>query len=104
MAASSSFPPGSRYGGVGTLEIDTGDGRVTYLARRWVPAPRKDQLVRDVALRIGERIDNFTARTLADPLQFWRVCDASLVMDPFEVTDEVGDELSVPVGRAVDGA
>src|SRR5205823_69810 len=104
LMAASTFPTGSRYAGVGTLELRTRDGsHVTYLARRWVPGPRPGQLLRDAQMRVGERIDAFSARTLSDPLQFWRVCDASLVMDPFEVAEEVGPRLSIPVGRPVDG-
>ena len=37
------------------------------------------------------------ARTLGDPLQFWRVCDANNAMNPPELTEEAGRALRVPV-------
>ena len=35
----------------------------------------------------GDRLDLITARTLGDPEQFWRVCDANDALDPAELTD-----------------
>ena len=45
----------------------------------------------------GDRLDNITARTLGDPQQYWRICDANNSMHPAELTAEVGRTLKIPV-------
>ena len=54
-------------------------------------------LLAEVAVGQGDRLDLITARTLGDPEQFWRVCDANDAMDPRELTAETGRALRVPV-------
>ncbi len=43
----------------------------------------------------GERLDTITARYLGDPTQFWRVCDANDVLQPTELTEEVGNIIKI---------
>jgi len=43
----------------------------------------------------GERLDTITARYLGDPTQFWRVCDANDVLQPTELTEEVGNVIKI---------
>ena len=45
----------------------------------------------------GDRLDLITARTLGDPEQFWRICDANNTMNPSDLTAETGRVLRVPV-------
>ena len=33
----------------------------------------------------GERLDHLAHRYFRDPTKFWRICDASEVLDPFDV-------------------
>ena len=33
----------------------------------------------------GERLDHLAHRYLRDPAKFWKICDASDVLDPFDV-------------------
>jgi hypothetical protein len=50
----------------------------------------------------GDRLDLVTARYLGDPTQFWRVCDANLVIHPDELVarDRIGEQLRIPVPQA----
>jgi hypothetical protein len=44
----------------------------------------------------GERLDLFSARTLSDPLQFWRIADANDAFDPQDLV-AAGTPLIVPL-------
>ena len=45
-------------------------------------------------------IVEITARTLGDPEQYWRVCDANDAMNPAELTVRPGRTLRVPLPQA----
>jgi hypothetical protein len=92
------FDPTSRYANLETAELTDRDGRrIAYLRRRFLPQGRLMPLLAEVTVEPGDRLDLITARTLGDPEHFWRVCDANDAMDPFELTDETGRSLRVPV-------
>lgn len=92
------FEPTSRYYQLETARLTTPDGRViAYKRRRFLPQGRAMPLLVEVALAEGDRLDLLTARTLGDPEQYWRICDANDAMNPFELTDEPGRVLRVPV-------
>lgn len=94
------FEPTSRYYEVETVkvtEIDP-DGQervIAYKRRRFLPAPGTGVTLAEHTVTEGERLDNITARYLADPTQFWRVCDANTVLAPNELTAEVGRVIRV---------
>jgi hypothetical protein len=95
------FQPTSRYAGLETAAMKLPDGRVvTYKRRRFLPQGAEMPLLVDVVVTEGDRLDLITARTLGDPEQFWRVCDANNATDPFELTAEPGTVLRVPVPEA----
>lgn len=77
----------SRYFALGTAGFVTlGGERVTYQRRRFLPrqgARSSDGLV---VVGASERLDTIAARVLGDPLQFWRIADASNAMNPFDLT------------------
>jgi len=54
----------------------------------------------EVTVSQGDRLDLITARTLGDPEQYWRICDANEAMNPPDLTDEPGEVLRVPVPQA----
>ena len=92
----------SRYVAVGTatLDVEGRDGearRVPYLLRRFVPTAQADTTLVEHTVTEGERLDNITARYLGDPTQFWRICDASRVLDPNELTDRIGRVVRIAV-------
>jgi hypothetical protein len=45
----------------------------------------------------GERLDLIAARFFGDPEHFWRICDANNAMNPFDLTDGIGQRLRIPV-------
>jgi hypothetical protein len=97
------FDPTSRYYPLGNAEYVTPDGeRLIYKKRRFLPQRSPQPSDRFVVVRSGERLDTIATRMLADPLQYWRIADASNAMNPFALA-EAGRLLDVPtvgLGRA----
>jgi hypothetical protein len=78
--------PTSRYANVGTATFVRPDGtEVSYLHRRFIPAPERFSTVGEHRVGDEERLDVITAQLLGDPTQFWRLCDANLAMRPEEL-------------------
>ncbi len=96
------FEPTSRYYALETVQMTTSDGRgIAFKRRRFLPQGDALPLLASAPIGSGERLDLFTARTLGDPEQFWRICDANNAMRPTELTDEPGRVLRVPVPQPV---
>jgi hypothetical protein len=92
------FEHTSRYYPLETATFTAPDGRrIAYKRRRFLPRGEEMQLLVEVTVTQGDRLDLITARTLEDPEQFWRVCDANNAMNPVELTAELGRTLRVPV-------
>lgn len=89
--------PAGRYDRLPILSHRLPDGGlVLYRERRFLPpatAVPPDGRVATVLQ--GDRLDTFTARTIGDPLQFWRIADANLAMDPRDLA-EPGTLLLLP--------
>ena len=95
------FETNSRYYSIETAEHTTDDGRsVTYIRRRFLPRGEDMQLLVEVTVAEGDRLDIITARTIGDPEQFWRICDANNAMNPADLTSESGEVLRVPIPQA----
>ena len=85
------FDHTSRYYAIPTATMQLPDGRmVAYVLRRFVPDRRGAPLIAEVTVAEGDRLDLITARTLGDPLQFWRICDSNSELNPFDLTAEIG--------------
>ena len=94
------FDSTSRYYPLETTTYTMPDGRqISYVRRRFLPKGSDLQLLAEVSVTAGDRLDLIAARTIGDPLQFWRVCDANDAMNPFDLTTEAGVTLRVPVPR-----
>lgn len=92
------FEPSSRYYVIETAEVTTAGGRqIAYKRRRFLPQGAAMPLLVEVTVRQGERLDLIAAAALGDPQQFWRIADANEAMDPFDLTQEPGRVLRVPV-------
>jgi hypothetical protein len=95
------FDPTSRYAklGISTLTVMGPDGQsrdIRYVQRRFLPqAGDAGTTIVEHTVTQGDRLDNITARYIGDPTQFWRVCDANEVMDPAELTEEVGHRIRI---------
>lgn len=83
--------PTSRYVNLETVTVTLPDGRVAaYKRRRFLPSGQDLRVLAELTVTEGDRLDLLTDRTLGDPEQFWRVCDANDVLNPFEVMEEPG--------------
>ena len=92
------FEPTSRYYALETVTTTFPDGRVaTYKRRRFAPHSESMRLLQEAFVGQGERLDLITARTLGDPEQFWRICDANEALDPSSLTSVPGRALRIPI-------
>lgn len=83
----------SRYAGVGTYVAEDSTGEaVEALELRPVEPTRSGFLH---IPNEAERLDHLAWRYLDDPRRFWRICDASDELDPFDVVSP-GRPLSIP--------
>jgi hypothetical protein len=99
-----SFPPTSRYYSTETDELETTSGKtIVFLRRRFVPPPERFQLLHEHTVAEGQRPDHLSARYLGDPEQFWRLCDANVVMHPEELTDPIGRSIRITLPEGVPG-
>jgi hypothetical protein len=86
----------SRYHSIETATLATPDGRViVYVRRRFLPRGQDMQLLAEVAVTEGDRLDLIAARTLGDAEQFWRICDANDAMRPDDLTAEPNRTLRI---------
>jgi hypothetical protein len=100
----SNFPPTSRYALTPTTSLVRADGSmVTYLKRRFVPAPENLALLQWHQVVQNERLDNIAAKYLGDPEQFWRLCDANRALRPDELTETIGKKLRITLPEGIPG-
>ena len=69
-----------------------GGGQVRLLELREVPATTG---ALEVIAASGERLDHLAHRYYRDPRRFWRICDASEELDPFDVV-AAGEPVAIP--------
>lgn len=92
------FDPASRYYHLEQATYTTPDGEeIRYVRRRFCPQGESMPLLVEVPITEGDRLDLLSARSLGDPLQFWRVADANNALYPFDLMDERGRLVRVPV-------
>ncbi len=92
------FDHTSRYFPLETTTYTLLDGRqVSYKRRRFLPKGESMPLLVELMVTRGDRLDLVAAKTLGDPLQFWRIADANNTMHPGTLTEEPGAMLRVPV-------
>ena len=81
----------------GEKEDDYDTHIIVYKERRFIPQIKQMITLQDVTVMAGERLDNLTFRTIGDPEQFWRICDANGAMHPLEMMKEAGKVLHIGV-------
>ena len=92
------FETTSRYSTLENTTLTTPGGRnIIYKRRRFLPQGENIPLLVEVTVIENDRLDMITARTLGDPEQFWRICDANNTMNPFDLTTRPGRVLRIPV-------
>jgi hypothetical protein len=94
------FTPSSRYYPIETATTTWRGRTVAFKRRRFLPQGDDMPLLAEAVVIQGDRLDMITARTLGDPEQFWRICDANNAMNPFDLTSEIGRRLRVPIPQA----
>ncbi len=92
--------PNSRYASLKTksLMITEPDGQlrfVRYVERRFLPEMGTGTTLLEHRVVQGDRLENVTAKYLADPTQFWRVADSNEAMQPEELTSEIGGRIII---------
>lgn len=110
---STPFAPTSRYYG---LEIATyqplhdaaqndsvQDGPISYVRRRFVPAPERFSLIQEHSVVQNERPDHIATTYLGDPERFWQLCDANGVMHPNELTETIGKRIRITLPEGIPG-
>lgn len=98
------FPPTSRYYGIETAALIMPDGRtVSYLRRRFLPAPERFALLQEHTVTQGERLDLISAKYQGDPEAFWRIADANAAMRPEALTETVGRRLRITLPEGIPG-
>ncbi|HEY6253928.1 MAG TPA: LysM domain-containing protein [Candidatus Angelobacter sp.] len=100
------FPTDSRYYGSKTLSYEAPNGQtITYLVRRFVPAPGAPNFstVARHTVRQGDRLDLIAAKYLGDPLVFWLICDANGAIRPNELVETLGTVLNITMPQGVPG-
>ena len=92
------FAHTSRYYALETASFFSADGREhPYKRRRFLPDPADMQILAEVTVIQGDRLDNITAKSLGDPEQFWRVCDINNAMNPIELIEVFGEKIKIPL-------
>lgn len=100
---SGSFPLSSRYNGIETATIESRNGPVAYLRRRFVPPAEKFFLLQEHTVKESERLDNITAQYYGDPERFWQICDANNTIDPGTLTEEPGKKIRITLPEGIPG-
>jgi hypothetical protein len=92
--------PSSRYSRVGTAIWRSPQGKtVHYRQRRFLPEPATLQVLAEVRVADGQRLDQIAAAQFGNSLQWWRIADANAAMDPFELTVVPGVTLVIPIPK-----
>jgi hypothetical protein len=100
------FPTDSRYYRSATLQYTAPDGTlITYLARRFVPAPGAANYATVATHTVvqGDRLDLIAAKYLGDPLMFWLLCDANGALRPGDLTVTPGTTIAITMPQGVPG-
>lgn len=100
---STTFPRTSRYAQAPVEAWQPGDGRppVPYLGRRFCPRPERLSLLYELRVAQGDRRDVLGFRHLGDAELWWQLADSNGVVDPRELTDEVGAVVRVTLPPGV---
>jgi len=92
------FDQASRYYHLDSAQYTFPNGRtVTYRRRRSLPRAEDMPILEEITVAEGERLDQIAARTFGNPEHFWRICDANNALFPFDLTDEPGRTLKIPI-------
>jgi len=92
------FFKGSRYANVPDQTFTDAHGRtIPYKGTRFIPTTPAEvgHIITD-----GERLDHIAFYYYRDPERFWRICDCNEVIDPDELSADVGRKIGIPSSEA----
>jgi hypothetical protein len=91
------FEATSRYSQCEDAFIITNDGKaIKHKKRRFIPKEKEGQFtILEIDIVTGDRIDLISSKYLADPEQFWRLCDMNGVMHPLALTEKIGKTIKI---------
>ncbi len=110
LVPTTTFPPTSRYLGVGVrlYHPAAGPGEVSapmaYLRRRLCPAPDRFSTLYEHVVVAGDRRELLAFVHVGDAELWWRLADANGVIDPADLTAPVGRRVRVTSPEGVPGA
>jgi hypothetical protein len=94
------FEPDSRYAGLPLAQWTSPTGQqITYATRRFLPRGETMTTLAELRVAEGDRLDLIATRTIGDPLQYWRICDANDAMHPDELVAAPGLTVRVAVPK-----
>ncbi len=98
------FSPASRYYGVETATLEVPNQHpVAYVRRRIIPPADQFSLLQLHTIVQGERPDLIAYQYLGDPERFWQICDANAVLNPGELTEELGKRIRITLPQGIPG-
>ncbi len=90
------FDASSRYNALESATYEDAEGRViVYKRRRFLPQGTDMPMLMQVTVAAADRLDLIAARAYGAPEHFWRICDANNALNPFDLTDPVGNVLRI---------
>lgn len=100
--AQSNFPANSRYHNaeVKKLKLASGD-EVAYIARREIPDSESLSTIGELDVLAGDRPDLMGFRAIGDSEQWWKIADANAVLNPDELTENVGGTVRITLPEGI---
>ena len=87
------FQSNSRYADVANRNLTDNGRTVVYKAIRVISSHEK---LTSHTVSSGERPDHVSFHYFRDPELSWRIADANLVLDPNDLVDPPGEEITIP--------
>jgi len=91
------FEVTSRYNKCEDAFIVSDNGNIIkYKKRRFIPKEKENQvIISEIVITAGDRIDLISFKYLADPEQYWRLCDMNGIMHPLDLTKPIGKTIKI---------
>lgn len=98
------FDTTSRYYNLPTKTLTSNEGQViSYVSRRFLPQVKDLQIISQVTVQQGDRLDLIATRTLGNALFYWQLCDANNAMDPAALVQQPGQMLQLASPQRTQG-
>ncbi len=90
------FDASSRYSALEDATYEDAEGRVIiYKRRRFLPQGMDLPTLMQVTVAATDRLDLIATRAYGAAEHFWRIGDANNALNPFDLTDQVGNILRI---------